>query len=62
MQKLTDEEAKKELEELAAKMRPLIKKIEDDPCRLASVKRACETMKKAKWLDPRFPKPKFFYY
>ena len=59
---MTEEEAKKELDELAAKMRPLIKKLEDDPVRLARVKRACEVMKKAKWLDPRFPKPEKFYY
>lgn len=62
MQKMTEEEARKELEELAAKMRPLIKNLEDDPVRLARAKRAADVLRRTKYFPPPFTKPKFFYY
>jgi len=61
MEKMTEEEARKELDELVERMRPLIGKLKDDPVRLARAKRAADVLRRTKYFPPPFEKPTKFY-
>jgi hypothetical protein len=61
MEKMTQEEARKELDELVARMRPLIGELKTDPVLRARAKRAADVLRRTKYFPPPFEKPTKFY-